>query len=98
MLNAKTPSKSMFWARDLTNGYWFRISEGTGDALMQEDLDQGYVDYIYYDYYQSLEDIKDDNAYDGGMILLKKLYKDMSLEEVIKKVEDFENVELEVVE
>lgn len=27
-----------------------RISEGSGDNLTDDDLDQGCVDYIYYDY------------------------------------------------
>ena len=28
-----------------------RIAEGTGDNLLEEDMDAGYVDYIYYDQY-----------------------------------------------
>ena len=98
MSNTITPARN-FWARDINkNGCWWRITEGTGDNLTQEDMDEGYVDYIYYDYYASLEDVKDDEPYDGGMILLTKLYQNMSLEEIKQRVEDFESVELEVVE
>lgn len=86
-----------FWARS-EDGYWWRIAEGTGDNLTQEDIDNGYVDYIYYDYYESLDDVKEDYIYDGGMILLEKLYKDHSLDEIVKIVEDFEDVKLKVVE
>jgi len=98
MLSTKTPNKSSFWAKDRQNGYWWHICEGTGDALTQEDLDEGYVDYIYYDYYECLDDVNEDSAYDGGMILLKKPYKDMWLEEIIKEVQDFEDTTLDVVE
>lgn len=97
-IKGQTPNKSSFWARDLTHGYWWHISEGTGDNLTQEDIDDGYVDYIYYDYYECLDDVKDDAACDGGMILLEKLYQNMWLEEIIDKVQEFENVELEMVE
>ena len=83
--------KSDFWIQDTKSGYIYHITEGAGDALEEEDIEQGYVDYIYYDYYESLNDIHEDSAYDGGMILLKKAYQDMSLEEIIKELEDFEN-------
>ena len=69
--------------------YIYRIAEGTGDALTQEDIDSGIVDYIYYDCYESIKDIAEDNIFDGGCILLKKLYQDMSLEEIIATVIDF---------
>lgn len=87
-----------FWLKDKTTGYYYDIREGTGDALEQEDIDDGYVDYIYYDYYASLTDIKEDNAYDGGMILLKRLYKDLDDEDIIKKVVEFEDLKREDLE
>ena len=49
------------------------IEEGTGDNLLPEDLKEGYVDYINY----SLIRRKDMCEADGGMILLKKLYRDI---------------------
>ena len=98
MLNTKTPNKSSFWAKDRQNGYWWHIQEGTGDSLTEEDIEEGYVDYIYYDYYECLDDVNEDSAYDGGMILLKKPYQDMWLEQIIKEVQAFEEVTLDVVE
>ena len=98
MLNTITPNKTSFWAKDRENGRWWSIKEGTGDNLLQEDIDEGYVDYIYYDYYDSLTDIAEGNAHDGGMILLKKLYQNMSLEEIVKEVQDFEDVTLDIME
>ena len=71
----------------------YHIKEGTGDALEQEDIDDGYVDYIYIDVYKNnLTDIHEDNIFDGGFILLKKLYKDMTIEEILAEVETFHEV------
>lgn len=75
-----------------TEGDIFKICEGTGDSLLQEDIDEGYVDYIYFSVYSSLSNLAEDNELDGGMVLLKKLYKDMSLEEIVRKVEEEECV------
>lgn len=50
-----------------------RLAEGTGDNLLDEDIDAGYVDYIYYDQH-ALE-----NGFpevDGGMVLLTELFRD----------------------
>ena len=70
----------------------YRILEGTGDALEQEDIDDGYVDYIYIDIYDQMSDIVDNDIIDGGMILLKTLYKDMSVDGILRKVENFYDV------
>lgn len=98
MLNTKSVEKSDFWAKDRENGYWYHITEGTGDSLLQEDIDNGYVDYIYYDYYESLNDVVENSAFDGGMILLERLYQDMRIDEIVKQVQDFENITLDIVE
>lgn len=50
-----------------------RISEGTGDNLLDEDIDAGYVDYIYYEQYDMEYDIVEA---DGGMIMLTELFRD----------------------
>lgn len=50
-----------------------RISEGTGDNLLPEDTEEGYVDYIYYEQYELNIDIQ---SVDGGMILLKEMVRD----------------------
>lgn len=49
-----------------------RIAEGSGDNLTDEDLDQGYVDYIYYETHSLEQDIPE---VDGGMIMLKQLFR-----------------------
>ena len=50
-----------------------RIAEGTGDNLLGEDTDAGYVDYIYYDQYMLDADMPDAG---GGMVLLKEMLRD----------------------
>ena len=49
-----------------------RIAEGSGDNLTNDDMEQGYVDYIYYETHSLEQDIPE---VDGGMILLKQLFK-----------------------
>ena len=91
----------LIWAKDKDTGYIYRITEGTGDNLFQEDIDEGYVDYIYYDYYASYDDIRDDSAYDGGIIYTKKLCQEMSQEEFLKRLCNFEAIDynnLEILE
>ena len=50
-----------------------KISEGSGDNLLEEDLKAGYVDYIYYDTYEMLGGIRE---LDGGMIMLKEPFQE----------------------
>lgn len=50
-----------------------RISEGTGDNLLPEDQDKGYVDYIYYEQYELGIDMPE---VDGGQILLEEMLRD----------------------
>ncbi len=50
-----------------------RIAEGTGDNLLEEDTDAGYVDYIYYDQYMLDADMPDAG---GGMVLLKEMLRE----------------------
>jgi hypothetical protein len=49
-----------------------RISEGTGDNLLDEDIEAGYVDYIYYEQYSVETDFPE---VDGGMVMLKELFR-----------------------
>ena len=64
-----------------------RIAEGTGDNLDDDDLDNGYVDYIYYSQYSREMDFPE---VDGGMIMLTELFqvKYKSTEEAIPAVLD----------
>lgn len=50
-----------------------RISEGTGDNLLDEDIDSGYMDYIYYEQYELGPDIRET---DGGQVMLTKLFRE----------------------
>lgn len=54
-------------------GYIIYISEGTGDNLLDEDIEEGYVDYINYQIYMFDNGIEED---DGGMIMLRELFRD----------------------
>ena len=49
------------------------IAEGTGDNLLREDVEQGYVDYIYYERYDLEMDMP---GADGGQVMLKELLRD----------------------
>lgn len=50
-----------------------RIAEGSGDNLLHEDIENGYVDYIYYDQHQLESSMPE---VDGGQIMLKELLQD----------------------
>ena len=50
-----------------------RIAEGTGDNLLPEDIEEGYVDYINYEQHELGIDMPE---VDGGQILLDKLLRD----------------------
>jgi hypothetical protein len=50
-----------------------RIAEGAGDNLSDEDIDAGYVDYIYYDTHNVEVGMPE---MDGGMIMLTELFQE----------------------
>lgn len=50
-----------------------RIAEGSGDNLLTEDIENGYVDYIYYDQYDLGAETME---IDGGQILLEEMLRD----------------------
>lgn len=50
-----------------------KISEGTGDNLLDEDIEAGYADYIYYEQYSVATDFPE---VDGGMVMLTKLFRE----------------------
>lgn len=50
-----------------------RISEGTGDNLLYEDRDEGFVDYIYYEQFELGIDMQE---VDGGQVMLTELFRD----------------------
>lgn len=50
-----------------------RIAEGDGSNLTDEDIEQGYVDYIYYDQHSIEAGMP---VIDGGMIMREKLVRE----------------------
>lgn len=50
-----------------------RISEGCGDNLTDDDIDQGCIDYIYYETHSREQDLPE---VDGGMIMLTELFQE----------------------
>lgn len=65
-----------------------RVAEGSGDNLIYEDVDEGYVDYIYYEIYEPEYGFPE---VDGGMITKKELLVDTYgiMEEAIAEVIQF---------
>ena len=64
-------SDILIWNKDVG---FVKINEGTGDNLLYEDKQEGYIDYINYDFLSY--DGDDFSEEDGGMMLLKDLYQD----------------------
>lgn len=50
-----------------------KISEGSGDNLLDEDIKAGYVDYIYYEQYVMDPHMRES---DGGMVMLTELFQE----------------------
>lgn len=63
---------------------YIAVTEGCGDNLTQEDINNGYVDYINFDEYV----IKDDSITDrdGGLELLDQPYDSLSEQAIIEKI------------
>lgn len=49
-----------------------KIAEGSGDNLLDEDIEVGYVDYIYYDKFVMDPHMRE---IDGGMVMLTELFQ-----------------------
>ena len=50
-----------------------RITEGSGDNLTDDDIEQGYVDYIYYETHSLEQNLPE---VDGGMIMLTEMFQE----------------------
>lgn len=75
-----------FFAPQLTHGRFIIFDPGTGDNLLPEDYNDGFVDYVNW---QSF-DLEAETIYepamieiDGGMLLLKEPYEDTPIEQII---------------
>lgn len=51
-----------------------RISEGSGDNLLDEDIEAGYKDYIYYEQYVMDPVMREA---DGGMVMLTEHFREL---------------------
>lgn len=77
---------------ELKDGTVIELSEGTGDNLLHEDIEEGYIDYLYYNIYPDILAYKRDEEYDGGQILLTRYAADMTDEEAILLLCDMEAI------
>ena len=93
-----------FYTEEITdengNPTVFRVQEGTGDNLLNEDIEEGFVDYIYYDIYDGEitypmidayesgddTDALDSKETDGGMVLLYNPYINLTVQQICWKV------------
>lgn len=84
---------------DESGTFLFIIEEGTGDNLLDEDIDNGYVDYVNWTMYRMAIDTACDITptfveYDGGMVLSTEYVCDRTIESICKDVcEDFGSAE-----
>ncbi len=92
--DARVEALSEFWV-NVEDSTAVRVREGDGTNLSDEDMEAGYVDYIYYDTFEACDGLNiaeraenDDNS-DGGMILLEKPYNSYTTLEIASKVVDF---------
>ena len=65
-----------------------RASVGTGDNLLKEDRDEGYVDYLDLEAYKAGLDCGDPvfNEHDGGMLMTKKPICALGSSEIINEI------------
>lgn len=63
------------------------IVEGTGDNLLKEDIDDGFVDYVMTSIYKV--DGEDIVLEDSGQMLSKTLVADLEEDELVSRVLDY---------
>ena len=72
------------------SGLFINAVEGTGDNLLPEDMEEGYVDYVYITIYKWNGDELEE--FDGSMMLLKETFEDKygnDNEALVKDVMEF---------
>ena len=77
--------RAVIYLKDSQN--YIVADEGTGDNLLDEDVEQGYKDYIMANVYRT--DGLEFEEIDGGQIMLDKYVADMEEEEFIERVLKF---------
>ena len=63
------------------------IVEGTGDNLTEEDIKDGYIDYVMTSIYRV--DGEDITLEDGGQMLSQTPIKDLEEDELVRRVLDY---------
>lgn len=63
------------------------IVEGTGDNLTDEDIKDGYTDYVMTSIYEV--DGEDINLIDGGQMLSQTPIEDLEEDELVRRVLDY---------
>lgn len=63
------------------------IVEGTGDNLTEEDIKDGYIDYVMTSIYRV--DGEDITLEDGGQMLSQTPIKDLEEDELVSRVLDY---------
>lgn len=73
---------------ELKHGNIVVFGPGTGDNLLREDIEAGYVDYINWTSYDMMFDGVEPEMkeYDGGMVLLEESYEDLAMEDIVRGV------------
>ena len=71
--------------------YVLFIKEGSGDNLSYEDLEDGYVDYIYTEVYLKDDLVKEEfpSEIGGGFMLLKDTIDNLFYDKPIKELIDY---------
>lgn len=70
------PSIILIWSKE--TGF-VRVTEGSGDNLLNEDLIEGYVDYINIDglEFNGFDCFDDsDDVIEGGMAMMRRMYQE----------------------
>lgn len=59
-------------------GIIIRVAEGTGDNLLDEDIKEGYVDYVMYEIFDVNDffEMEQVDSCDAGMIMYKELVRE----------------------
>jgi len=74
--------------RGVENQILVYLYDGTGDNLMQEDRDAGFVGYLNYEIYDYNTSTGECKEFDGGMVLTTKSPYDMTEAECITALND----------
>lgn len=67
--------------------YLITVVEGTGDNLTDEDIKDGYTDYVMTSIYEV--DGEDINLKDSGQMLSKTPIEDLEEDELVRRVLDY---------